>query len=225
MAVLLECRAAAVAMPLVLVLFQASLFEPLGAAGAPIEDPVHRCGMECAARGFCCNNPNHGMNRLISCSQACLIRARGLDKTGCQRQCSPSLRHGCSVYVDGHQYNLCGECSDLTADPKCAHGVANAAACEQGCGIEPLTERQKKCAAECPGKVPPGDVPDCLRDCVGRAYTRTPRACALDCVRSGTWGCTGVRGLSCTNCSKLAGDSSCSCNLTRIHACISDCLV
>ncbi|CAE8623842.1 unnamed protein product, partial [Polarella glacialis] len=36
------------------------------------------CGISCKKKGYCCNDLWVGSNQLISCSQACLMKARGL---------------------------------------------------------------------------------------------------------------------------------------------------
>ena len=46
------------------------------------------CHALCKEEGFCCNDPNVGSNQLLSCAQACMIRARGTGEDECKATCS-----------------------------------------------------------------------------------------------------------------------------------------
>merc|ERR1740121_1772751 len=102
------------------------------------------CAAKCRAAGFCCNDYLVGSNQFVSCAQACMMRARGAsveelvsgqDGGICRRERS------CSVQVQGWQYTMCSECSDLTGDSQCAHGVPSVAACEYGASLAAPTSQ------------------------------------------------------------------------------------
>mmetsp|Transcript_63450 Transcript_63450/g.127232 ORF Transcript_63450/g.127232 Transcript_63450/m.127232 type:complete len:196 (-) Transcript_63450:166-753(-) len=95
-----------------------------------------RCAEECQSRGFCCNDFKIGSNQMISCAQACMIRARGTTKHDCEGHCDRHEQSGCSETVGGHTYHLCQDCEDLTNEAKCHHGVQSPLACETGCSID-----------------------------------------------------------------------------------------
>ena len=101
-------------------------------ATASMCDPETRCFEHCLARGFCCNDHNVGSNQLISCAQACMIRARGTSRAECDGHCAEhTAARGCSRTVNGHHYSMCSSCTDL--DSHCVHGVQGSDACETGC--------------------------------------------------------------------------------------------
>ena len=54
---------------------------PLAPSAPP--DMEQLCADECRALGFCCNDHTIGSNQFLSCSQACMIRARGTDAAAC----------------------------------------------------------------------------------------------------------------------------------------------
>eukprot|EP00445_Apocalathium_hangoei_P048074 CAMPEP_0204000754 /NCGR_PEP_ID=MMETSP0360-20130528/15606_1 /ASSEMBLY_ACC=CAM_ASM_000342 /TAXON_ID=268821 /ORGANISM="Scrippsiella Hangoei, Strain SHTV-5" /LENGTH=52 /DNA_ID=CAMNT_0050942093 /DNA_START=14 /DNA_END=169 /DNA_ORIENTATION=- len=44
----------------------------------PTEDQDEQfCSSHCLAAGYCCNDYTVGSNQMISCAQACMMRARG----------------------------------------------------------------------------------------------------------------------------------------------------
>ena len=93
------------------------------------------CGEKCKAEGFCCNDPNVGVNQLLSCAQACMIRARGSDADICGQACDAQAlprpgAGGCSRTVGGHRYSMCARCSD--AGGSCVH---NKDTCRAGCAM------------------------------------------------------------------------------------------
>ena len=66
------------------------------------------CFEECRTAGHCCNNPDIGSNQLLSCAQACMIRARGTDEFTCTQTCDTQrLSGGCERTVNGHYYGMC----------------------------------------------------------------------------------------------------------------------
>ena len=97
------------------------------------------CKEKCKEQGFCCNDPSVGSNQLLSCAQACMIRARGADVGTCGLACdAQATSRGCSRTVSGHTYHMCSSCSDL--DSSCPHGVQEGSgACHAGCAIAPAT--------------------------------------------------------------------------------------
>ena len=89
-------------------------------------------------QGFCCNDPSVGSNQLLSCAQACMIRARGAAAETCGQACDAQATNGrCSRTVSGHTYSMCSSCSDL--DDSCPDGVQDKDACHAGCAIAPAT--------------------------------------------------------------------------------------
>ena len=93
------------------------------------------CKALCKEEGFCCNDPNVGSNQLLSCAQACMIRARGTGEDECKDACSAqTASRGCSREVNGHSYSMCSRCDDL--DDTCPHGVQeHEHACHAGCAV------------------------------------------------------------------------------------------
>ena len=96
------------------------------------------CGEKCKAEGFCCNDPNVGSHQLLSCAQACMIRARGSDADICGQACDAQAlprpgQGGCSRTVGGHRYSMCARCSD--AGGSCVH---NKDTCRAGCAMAGL---------------------------------------------------------------------------------------
>ena len=100
------------------------------------------CTALCKEEGFCCNNPNVGSNQLLSCAQACMIRARGADEDACKDTCSAQITsRGCSREVNGHMYTMCSSCTDLS--DSCPHGVQDHQhACHAGCAV---TKERETC--------------------------------------------------------------------------------
>ena len=106
---------------------------PAPAPPPPGDEPETRCFEHCLARGFCCNDHSVGSNQLISCAQACMIRARGTSRAECDGHCAEhAAARGCSRTVNGHRYSMCSGCADLGSH--CVHGVQQGSdACETGC--------------------------------------------------------------------------------------------
>ena len=107
------------------------------------------CFEECKAAGWCCNDPDIGSNQLLSCAQACMIRARGTDEYTCTQKCDAQhLSRGCWREVNGHWYSMCSSCNDL--DDTCPHGVQDANPCHDGCQMSPqTTDQQRVIAGQC----------------------------------------------------------------------------
>ncbi|CAE8649531.1 unnamed protein product, partial [Polarella glacialis] len=101
--------------------------------------PEAMCAEACKTYGFCCNDPWVGSNQLISCSQACHMRASGLNMSHCSTLCARNTSSGCALSVKGHNYSFCSSCTDLTNSSRCSHGVASQEACFAGCRQHPPT--------------------------------------------------------------------------------------
>ena len=113
-------------------------------------DDELQCMALCKQEGFCCNDPNVGSNQLLSCAQACMIRARGSNAQECNEAChAQDVSRGCSREVKGHTYTMCSRCSDL--DSTCPHGVQQSGgACQTGCTMQPWRRMETKTiAAQC----------------------------------------------------------------------------
>mmetsp|Transcript_55696 Transcript_55696/g.129879 ORF Transcript_55696/g.129879 Transcript_55696/m.129879 type:complete len:209 (-) Transcript_55696:252-878(-) len=90
------------------------------------------CEARCRDRGFCCGS-SMSANQMISCAQACHMRATGSpesDLIGSHGLCQRTSSSGCSLDVNGHSYTFCGVCSDVS--DKCPHGVEDTVACQYG---------------------------------------------------------------------------------------------
>ena len=115
------------------------------------------CFEECKAAGYCCNDPDIGSNQLLSCAQACMIRARGTDEFTCKETCDiQRTSRGCTRVVNGYAYSMCSSCRDL--DSTCPHGVqephrsltSQEYACHDGCRMAPpTTDNERLIAGQC----------------------------------------------------------------------------
>merc|ERR1719240_359572 len=92
-----------------------------------------KCIAHCQAAGHCCNDHRVGSNKLLSCAQACIARARGLSKPLCMAECEKPPT--CGRDIGAYHYWSCGECEDKTE--KCPHGVQTADECRTGCDVDP----------------------------------------------------------------------------------------
>ena len=115
---------------------------------SPPPDTEQICSVQCRALGFCCGDHTVGSNQFLSCSQACMIRARGSDAAACAAACEEP--RGCNRIVNDFTYGMCGRCSDLDLDGdgtlECHHGVQSTAACYAGC------ELGEASSLECPAE-------------------------------------------------------------------------
>merc|ERR1719453_32579 len=115
-----------------------------------------KCGNQCKAAGFCCNNPDIGSNQMFSCAQACMVRYYGASQTTCealvhsQTGATPG-QGGCSNSFQNHQFSFCSRCADL--DTTCPHGVQGASAGLAGCAMDSATEEATNAVTTAP--VPP----------------------------------------------------------------------
>ncbi|CAE8616503.1 unnamed protein product, partial [Polarella glacialis] len=100
-------------------------------------EPQRICRLSCEHQGFCCNDPLVGSNQMISCSQACLMKASGLATPSCSKLCERNTSSGCALSVQGNSYSFCSSCADLTNSSKCTDGVASPEACVAGCKLSP----------------------------------------------------------------------------------------
>eukprot|EP01050_Picozoa_sp_SAG11_P028959 SAG11_NODE_7963_length_1077_cov_1.295501_1_plen_249_part_01 len=108
------------------------------AADGPAQMTASQCAEECRSLGFCCNDYTVGSNRLLSCAQACMIRARGATAEQCTGHCDEveagrNNADSCSRTIGGHAYSFCQSCTDL--DDTCPHGVQSGLACAAGCSV------------------------------------------------------------------------------------------
>ncbi|CAE8710141.1 unnamed protein product [Polarella glacialis] len=104
-----------------------------------MSEPPWICGEACKNKGFCCNDPLVGSNQMISCSQACFMKAGGLAAPSCSKLCARNTSSGCDLTVEGNNYSFCSSCADLTNSSKCTYGVASPEACLAGCELSPPT--------------------------------------------------------------------------------------
>jgi len=197
---------------------------------------VEFCSAKCRAAGYCCNDYRVGSNQMISCAQACMMRARGstwqemaaangglCDRTGAS---------GCSLVVNRKSYGFCSRCSDLTDSPKCKWGVASSDACHYGASLSPSPEDY--CAFSCQSagyccndyKVGSNQMISCAQACM----MRTLGASLADmtqrrglCDRNGASGCSlavGGRWYSfCSQCSDLTDRPQCKWGVAGSYAC------
>jgi len=95
-----------------------------------------RCAADCKSQGFCCNDYKVGSDQMISCSQACMIRALGLDQVSCTSHCNRHGGSGCSKTINGKTFRFCSRCKDLTTSSKCKP-PASPTTCQAGCMMTP----------------------------------------------------------------------------------------
>merc|ERR1711865_863850 len=116
--------------------FGASLEPPL----LPVDTVAEQeewCAGQCQAQGHCCNDPSTGSNQMISCAQACMMRASGekmvdmlSDHDGI---CDRTGSSGCDLDVGGRSYSFCQTCDDL--QDHCPHGVQSSSECDFGASL------------------------------------------------------------------------------------------
>ena len=100
---------------------------------AAAEDAAAWCAAECQSRGFCCNDHAVGSNQLLSCAQACMVRADGSSAAMCRE--AVHVQRSCGRLIGTRAFALCGTCADL--DDSCPHGVQSTYAGEVGCTLTP----------------------------------------------------------------------------------------
>merc|ERR1711959_272458 len=101
------------------------------------------CKKQCASRGFCCNDFRVGSNQMISCAQACMIRARGSSQQQCQTHCNRNGQSGCQKTIGQHLYSMCSRCKDLK--PSCTWGVHKKEECAIGCTMAMSFKKAYEC--------------------------------------------------------------------------------
>lgn len=185
------------------------------------------CGRKCLEAGYCCNDYTVGSNQMVSCAQACMMRARGSTwaemATTSNGLCNRHGGSGCNLTVNGHRYRFCSVCGDLSGTQKCHYGVANSSACDFGASLAPTPEEycglQCKAAGFCCNNVTAGSekVISCTQACVMRALG-TPwqdMASAYDglCKHNGRGSCSlevnGQRYDLCSTCNDITSTSQC----------------
>ena len=111
---------------------------------AAAEDVAAWCAAECQSRGFCCNDHAVGSNQLLSCAQACMVRADGHSAAACRE--AVHAPRACTRTVGARAFTLCQTCADL--DDSCPHGVQSTDAGEVGCALTPLDRSAPAGAAD-----------------------------------------------------------------------------
>eukprot|EP01050_Picozoa_sp_SAG11_P000251 SAG11_NODE_6_length_32111_cov_33.703174_8_plen_2418_part_00 len=104
------------------------------------------CVQQCEIMGFCCTDPAVGMSQLMSCTQACLVRARGATQSQCQDNCDTiETSHSCENTFGGYTYEMCSECMPTSqgacSDPELIENL------EEGNGMP--EERPDACKVGC----------------------------------------------------------------------------
>jgi len=112
-----------------------------------------RCAAECKSQGWCCNDYKIGSDQQISCAQACMIRALGLDQVSCTSHCNRNGRSGCSKVINGKQFSFCSSCKDLTNNLKCKPWGVGPGACVAGCLLTP-TQKPTQAPTQTPTQAP-----------------------------------------------------------------------
>jgi hypothetical protein len=195
------------------------------------------CASKCQAPWYCCNDHTIGSNQMISCAQACMMRARGssfqeLASAG-SGLCNRNGGSGCSLEVNGHPYGFCSTCQDLTSSPQCHWGVSSSAACDYGASLVPAPEDycffSCKAAGYCCNdyRVGSNQMISCAQACMMRTLGASWSAIATThggiCDRNGGSGCSldvGGRQYSfCSSCADLTGTSQCQWGVASSAAC------
>jgi len=195
------------------------------------------CKSKCQSAGFCCNDPQVGSNQMVSCAQACMMRARGsswqelaTEKDGL---CTRSGSSGCGLTVKGRRYSFCSSCSDLTANPLCQWGVASSEACDFGASLTPSPEDycsfSCKAAGYCCNDISVGSnqMISCAQACMmrtrGTSHSTMPAGEGGLCARTGSSGCSLAVGdrqyTFCSTCADLTDSPKCQWGVSSSGAC------
>lgn len=79
-------------------------------------------------KGFCCNDPKVGSNKLLSCAQACAIRKSGVTEENCKTNCiKVGKDKKCDNKIKEESFSLCDKCTDLKSN--CPQGVQSVDEC------------------------------------------------------------------------------------------------
>jgi len=199
------------------------------------------CSKKCMAAGFCCNDYTVGSNQMVSCAQACMMRARGSSwqelSSSHNGICKRNGRSGCSLVVNGYRYSFCSRCRDLAPrNPKCKFGVADQTACDYGASLTPTP--QEYCSFKCQAagyccndfRVGSNQMISCAQACMMRVRG-APAHQMLGwmgrgglCRRTGSSGCSltvgGHRYSFCSRCSDLTSDPKCKWGVASSDACV-----
>merc|ERR1712183_260844 len=96
------------------------------------EDHLSKCVTKCTTNSCVPDSSlTRGCNQMFSCAQACNIRDLGISRGECQHLCQRNGQSGCSPSVEGHTFDLCGECNRHDAGT-CSTWPTQAE-CEIGC--------------------------------------------------------------------------------------------
>lgn len=106
-----------------------------------------RCWLDCARSGNMNNDPSTGSDQVLSCSQACMIRARGSTKSECKSHCNRNGGSGCSLKVKAFTYSMCAARRDYSS--AALSKMMSQDSCNEGCAMEEpkktLVDQWKEC--------------------------------------------------------------------------------
>lgn len=195
------------------------------------------CSTKCRAAGYCCNDYTVGSNQMISCAQACMMRARGSTwqemAVANGGLCQRTGASGCTLKVNGNSYGFCSACTDLTESPQCNGGATTSDACDYGASLSPSPEDY--CALSCKAggyccndyTVGSNQMISCAQACMMRTLGSSWADMATSkhglCDRNGASGCSlkvGGRQYSfCSQCSDLKDSPQCKWGVASPNAC------
>lgn len=100
------------------------------------------CAAKCRSMEYCCNDHTVGSNSLLSCAQACMLRASGITSPKCNEHCTKQAT--CKVTIPPFHFDLCLKCLDMTDDYRCIYGVPDEGPCQEGCALTPFASGTQK---------------------------------------------------------------------------------
>ena len=107
----------------------------LGTASAGAATISAFCSQECVSNGNMNNDPTSGSDQVLSCSQACMIRARGSTEADCGSNCDRNGASGCSLTVNDYTYSMCQARQDYSS--AALSKMMSQASCKEGCAMTP----------------------------------------------------------------------------------------
>jgi len=109
-----------------------------------VTDTEAFCSAKCKAAGWCCSSPGRGgstsfssfqsSNELVSCAQACMMRASGVSQSELSTTVCPKKR--CFRQVKGKLYLSCHGCADSNGEAQCDRGEPSEDACKFGATLQ-----------------------------------------------------------------------------------------
>jgi len=109
-----------------------------------VTDTEAFCSAKCKAAGWCCSSPSRGgstsfssfksSNELVSCAQACMMRASGVSQSELSTTVCPKKR--CFRQVKGKLYLSCHGCADSNGEAQCDRGEPSEDACKFGATLQ-----------------------------------------------------------------------------------------